>query len=111
MKDGILERKLTWTAPSGESDGDPIFRLVSFARKNIMAIRYQVKSVNYAGTVEFVSKCRQMWKITQGKQNQSWDYGPFGRRLDPDKVTVEKDTAYWREQQGQSFDHGMWKFP
>ncbi len=23
------------------------------------------------------------------------DYGPFGRRLDPDKVTVEKDTAYY----------------
>lgn len=56
MKDGILERKLTWTAPSGKVTEIHIFRLVSFARKNIMAIRYQVKSVNYAGTVEFPNK-------------------------------------------------------
>ena len=54
MKDGILERKLTWTASSGKMTEIHIFRLVSFARKNIMAIRYQVRPVNYAGTVEFV---------------------------------------------------------
>ena len=54
MKDGILERKLTWTASSGKMTEIHIFRLLSFARKNIMAIRYQVRPVNYAGTVEFV---------------------------------------------------------
>ena len=37
MKDGILERKLTWTASSGKMTEIHIFRLVSFARKNIMA--------------------------------------------------------------------------
>ena len=31
MKDGILERKLTWTAPSGKVTEIHIFRLVSFA--------------------------------------------------------------------------------
>ena len=44
MKDGILERKLTWTASSGKMTEIHIFRLVSFARKNIMAIRYQVRA-------------------------------------------------------------------
>ena len=34
MKDGILERKLTWTASSGKMTEIHIFRLVSFARKN-----------------------------------------------------------------------------
>ena len=33
MKDGILERKLTWTASSGKMTEIHIFRLVSFARK------------------------------------------------------------------------------
>ena len=95
MKDGILERKLTWTAPSGKVTEIHIFRLVSFARKNIMAIRYQVKSVNYAGTVEFVSKMQADVENHTRKTNPIVDYGPFGRRLDPDKVTVEKDTAYY----------------
>ena len=95
MKDGILERKLTWTASSGKMTEIHIFRLVSFARKNIMAIRYQVRPVNYAGTVEFVSKMQADVENHTRKTNPIVDYGPFGRRLDPDKVTVEKDTAYY----------------
>ena len=90
MKDGILERKLTWTASSGKMTEIHSFRLVSFARKNIMAIRYQVRPVNYAGTVEFVSKMQADVENHTRKTNPIVDYGPFGRRLDPDKVTVEK---------------------
>ena len=94
MKDGILERKLTWTASSGKMTEIHIFRLVSFARKNIMAIRYQVRPVNYAGTVEFVSKTGRCGKSYK-KNNPIVDYGPFGRRLDPDKVKAENDISYY----------------
>ena len=95
MKDGILERKLTWTASSGKMTEIHIFRLVSFARKNIMAIRYQVRPVNYAGTVEFVSKMQADVENHTRKTNPIVDYGPFGRRLDPDKVKAENDISYY----------------
>ena len=72
-----------------------IFRLVSFARKNIMAIRYQVRPVNYAGTVEFVSKMQADVENHTRKTNPIVDYGPFGRRLDPDKVKAENDISYY----------------
>ena len=95
MKDGILERKLTWTASSGKMTEIHIFRLVSFARKNIMAIRYQVRPVNYAGTVELVSKMQADVENHTRKTNPIVDYGPFGRRLDPDKVKAENDISYY----------------
>ena len=95
MKDGILERKLTWTASSGKMTEIHIFRLVSFARKNIMAIRYQVRPVNYVGTVEFVSKMQEDVENHTRKTNPIVDYGPFGRRLDPDNVKAENDTSYY----------------
>ena len=95
MKDGILERKLTWTASSGKMTEIHIFRLLSFARKNIMAIRYQVRPVNYAGTVEFVSKMQADVENHTRKTNPIVDYGPFGRRLDPDKVKAENDISYY----------------
>mgnify|MGYP002229675232 CR=1 FL=1 len=95
MKDGILERKLTWTASSGKMTEIHIFRLVSFARKNIMAIRYQVRPGNYAGTVEFVSKMQADVENHTRKTNPIVDYGPFGRRLDPDKVKAENDISYY----------------
>ena len=95
MKDGILERKLTWTASSGKMTEIHIFRLVSFARKNIMAIRYQVRPVNYAGTVEFVSKMQADVENHTRKTNPIVDYGPFGRRLNPDKMWAKNNKMYY----------------
>lgn len=40
MKEAILERKLLWTSPQGKQTRIHIRRLVSIARKNIMAIEY-----------------------------------------------------------------------
>ena len=95
MKDGILERKLIWTSPSGKKTEFHFSRLVSFARKNIMAVRCQVTPVNYAGNVEFVSKLQADVENHTRKTNPIVDYGPFGRRLEPDKVTAENDGSYY----------------
>ncbi len=95
MKDGILERKLVWTSPDGKITEIRIYRLVSFARKNIMAVRYQVKPVNYCGKVEFVSKLQADVENHTRKTNPIVDYGPFGRRLIQDKVAAEQNTFYY----------------
>ena len=48
LKQGVLERKLTWTSPSGKKIRIAIKRLVSFELKNIMAISYQVTPLNFS---------------------------------------------------------------
>lgn len=72
MKDGILERKLTWTASSGKMTEIHISRLVSFARK--ISWRSVIRS-DQSIMLERWSlcpKCRQMWKIIQEKPIRLW---------------------------------------
>ena len=47
------------------------------------------------GTVEFVSKMQADVENHTRKTNPIVDYGPFGRRLDPDKVKAENDISYY----------------
>ena len=54
MKEDVLERTLVWCSPKGKKTKIKVNRLVSFARKNIMVIRYEVTPLNYNGSVEFV---------------------------------------------------------
>lgn len=95
MKEAILERKLLWTSPNGKQTKIHIRRLVSFARKNIMAIEYEVTPVNYSGEIEFVSKLQADVENHTRKTNPIVDYGPFGRKLDPDELQADGDILYY----------------
>lgn len=83
LKDGGLERSLVWTAPSGKKVQITIRRLVSFARKNIMAICYQATPLNFSGSLTFCSRLDADVENHTRKTNPIVDYGPFGRRLEP----------------------------
>lgn len=95
MKEGVLERTLVWCSPKGKKTKIKVNRLVSFARKNIMIIRYEVTPLNYNGSVEFVSKlCADVENHTR-KTNPIVDYGPFGRRLEKKNLWVKEDGLYY----------------
>ena len=95
MKEGILERKLIWTSPKGKKTRIQILRLVSFARKNIMLISYRVTPLNYSGEIQFVSKMQTDVENHTRKTNPIVDYGPFGRRLNPDKMWAKNNKMYY----------------
>lgn len=95
MKEGMLERALVWTSPKGKKTKIRISRLVSFARKNIMVIRYEVTPLNYSGSIEFVSKLSADVENHTRKTNPIVDYGPFGRRLEKKNLWAKEDRLYY----------------
>lgn len=95
MKDGVLERRLVWTSPGGKRAEIVIRRLVSFAMKNIMAIRFQVTPLNFSGKIEFWSRLQADVENHTRKTNPIVDYGPFGRRLDPLRLEGEQNRLYY----------------
>ncbi len=96
FKDGVLERKLIWTSPSGKKVQIEIKRLVSFDIKNIMAIRYQVTPLNFSGEIRFTSVLQADVENHTRKTNPIVDYGPFGRRLEPLRLISEGKRMFYR---------------
>lgn len=83
MKDGILERSLTWTSPKGHRTAICIQRLVSFQSKNLMETSYSVTPLNFSGSLIFTSFLHADVENHTRKTNPIVDYGPFGRKLEP----------------------------
>ncbi len=96
MKEGILERKLRWTAPSGKTVEIRIGRLVSLDSKNIMAIRYQVTPLNFEGELCFVSRLQADVENHTRKTNPVVDYGPFGRKLEPLLLSAGESRLFYQ---------------
>ena len=95
MRDGVLERKLVWTSPSGKKAAIRMKRLVSFAMKNIMAVRYEVTPLNFDGEIRFISKLQADVENHTRKTNPIVDYGPFGRKLEPAALKAEGARLYY----------------
>lgn len=95
MKEGFLERKMVWTSPSGKKVKLNIRRLVSFHMKNIIAIRYEATPLNFSGPIRLVSRLQADVENHTRKTNPIVDYGPFGRKLEPRKLTAEKGRLYY----------------
>jgi alpha,alpha-trehalose phosphorylase len=55
FRTGILCRTIEWTSPSGHKIIVNSRRLVSFKTKNLFAIEYEIKSVNFSGTLALQS--------------------------------------------------------
>ena len=60
-----------------------------------MAILYEVKPLNYTGEVRIVSKLQADVENDTRKTNPIVDYGPFGRRLEPQKLYAEERKLYY----------------
>lgn len=95
MKEGFLERSLVWTSPSGKAVRIRTKRLVSFAMEHIMAARYEVTPLNFTGKVRFVSKLQADVENHTRKTNPIVDYGPFGRKLEMERLEREQNLLYY----------------
>ena len=95
MKEGFLERGLVWTSPSGKAVRIRTQRLVSFVMEHIMAARYEVTPLNFTGKVRFVSKLQADVENHTRKTNPIVDYGPFGRKLDVERLEQDGQTLYY----------------
>lgn len=95
MKEGFLERRLVWTSPGKKAVRIRIQRFVSFAMEHIMVVRYEVTPLNFAGKVSFVSKLQADVENHTRKTNPIVDYGPFGRKLETDKLEREGSLLYY----------------
>ena len=58
FKTGILNRSLLWTSKKGHTVSINIDRLVSFTSKNLVAIKYEVKPINFTGVVKLITEIR-----------------------------------------------------
>lgn len=95
MKEAILERSLIWTSPGGKKARIEIRRLVSFRYKNIMAIRYAVTPLNFSGKITYCSKLQGNVENHTRKTNPIVDYGPFGRKLEPDMLYARENILFY----------------
>lgn len=96
MKEGVLARHLVWTSPQGKKVEIEIRRLVSFEMKNIIAMQYQVTPLNFSGKIKIVSKLQADVENHTRKTNPIVDYGPFGRKLEPLRLTCEKNRMLYK---------------
>ncbi len=95
MKDGFLERRLVWTSPGGKTVRIRTKRLVSFVMEHIMAARYEVTPLNFTGKVRFVSKLQADVENHTRKTNPIVDYGPFGRKLEAERLERDGNLLYY----------------
>jgi alpha,alpha-trehalose phosphorylase len=73
LKCGILNRFVIWESPKGRQVSIKISRVVSMERRHSAVIRYEVKPLNFSGTIYLES-------IVKGKaQNSGYSFDPVER--------------------------------
>lgn len=96
MKEGIVERSLIWTSPNGRRVQIRTERMVSFVKKNWMEQLYEVTLLDKDSQITFVSELDADIENHTRKTNPLVDYGPFGRRLYPDKIEADKEILFYQ---------------
>lgn len=86
---GILVRSFRWTSRSGITMDVTVKRLVSFNKKHIMAISYQITPVNFCGALDFISELDGDVTNHTAKTNPLIDYGPYSASLIPISSTAK----------------------
>lgn len=86
LREGILERNVTWVSPKGKEVEITFKRLVSFTNKHLMAIKCEVTPLNFDGEINIISEIDGDVINHTADTNPLIDYGPYGRVLQPEKV-------------------------
>ena len=95
MKEGYVERKLSWTSPAGKKVQLVMKRLVSLVHKNRMYQRLEITPLNFDGEVKIRSILTGDVMNHTRKTNPLIGYGPFGSRLDMKKLIAEDGVLYY----------------
>ncbi len=98
MKEGRLERSLSWTSPSGKKVRIETTRLLSFTDQHLGVIKYSVIALNFSGTIKISSgiegNVKNYYHIRGKKavkvidRNISRDNGYIIQKVDSTDITV-----------------------
>jgi alpha,alpha-trehalose phosphorylase len=89
FRTGILERNVKWTSPTGKKVLVTSRRLVLFGRKNVFAIEYTIKSINFAGWLTLRSGINAQERKSEEGHDPRFDAASTGQRLQ--KIKAEQD--------------------
>ncbi len=95
MKEGRVERNVTWTSPSGKKVKIHTSRIAAFTNKNLMVNRIVLTPLNFSGEIKFTSVCDADVENHTRKTNPLVDYGPFGKHLFSDKMEIKDNKIYY----------------
>ena len=96
MQDGYVERSLVWKSPLGRKVRIVFRRFVSFAHKNRMYQAMEVTPLESGAAVKVCSVLEGDVENHTRKANPLVDYGPFGRRLETEKLKAEGDRLFYQ---------------
>jgi alpha,alpha-trehalose phosphorylase len=96
MREGLLARSLIWESPHGRLLRYESFRFVSFTSPHIMAQRIRLTPLNFGGEIRLVSILDADVENHTATTNPLIDYGPFGRRLEPERIEAGGDMLLYR---------------
>lgn len=92
FRSGLLERKVGWTSPKGQQLAVASERLVSFPRKNLFAIKYQIKSLNFSGVLTVRSALDGKVKNVEAGDDPRFGAAVTGQTLQ--LLTVEQNDDF-----------------
>lgn len=90
MDRATVTRELTWTSSNGKQIKLRTERLVSFADKHLMALRFEVTPLNFSGVLRFVSELNANVENHTRTTNPLVDYGPYGHVLLPEELRADE---------------------
>ena len=96
LKEGLVRRSLVWRTKSGKELKIESLRLVSFHLKHCMVQQLVLTPLNFQGTVTISSRLNGDVENQTRKTNPIVDYGPFGRRLEPQLVRAKDNLQLYR---------------
>lgn len=96
MDKGIVTRAFIWESENGKQIQVESAQLVCLNRKNLMALKLTVAPLNFTAPITLVSRLSADVENHTRKTNPPVDYGPFGRCIEPDKITTGDKGFYYQ---------------
>lgn len=96
MDKGIVTRRFIWESEAGKQIQVESPQLVCLNRKNLMALKLTVTPLNFTAPITLVSRLSADVENHTRKTNPLVDYGPFGRCIEPDKITAGDRSFYYQ---------------
>lgn len=96
MDKGVVTRAFTWESENGKQIRVESTQLVCLNRKNLMALKLAVTPLNFSVPITLVSRLSADVENHTRKTNPLVDYGPFGRCIEPDKITAGDNGFYYQ---------------
>lgn len=96
MDKGIVTREFTLESEAGKQIRVESAQLVCLNRKNLMVLKLTVTPLNFSTPITLISRLSADVENHTRKTNPLVDYGPFGRCIEPDKITAEDNGFYYQ---------------